>query len=147
VTLGFEKDDVSHDCAGFGFLAPRVSGLRTLGAIFPSGLFAGRAPEGWHSFTCFMGGATDPGAVELDDDALVAQVTEDLGRTVGARGEPKVLSITRWARAIPQYTIGHVARVAEIERDAAASGIRLLGNFLHGVSVGECIAAATKATT
>lgn len=145
VSLAYEWADVGHSCEGFGFLAPRSSGLRTLGGIFPSSLFPGRAPEGWHSFTCFVGGATDPGAIELDDEALVAQVAEDLERAVASRGTPKVLSITRWARAIPQYTIGHTERVAEIEREASAAGVVLLGNHLHGVSVGDCVAEATRA--
>lgn len=147
VSLAYEWADVGHSCEGFGFLAPRSSGLRTLGGIFPSSLFPGRAPEGWHSFTCFVGGATDPGAIELDDAALVAQVAEDLERAVASRGAPKVLSITRWARAIPQYTIGHTARVAEIEREAAAAGVAMLGNHLHGVSVGDCVAEATRAAS
>jgi oxygen-dependent protoporphyrinogen oxidase len=144
VTLAYEDDDVTHPCNGFGFLAPRTAGLRTLGGLFPSSLFPGRAPEGWKSFTCFIGGATDPGAVELSDDELVAQVSGDLERAVGATGDPRVLSVTRWARAIPQYNLGHVARVAEIEREAAALGVRMLGNYLHGVSVGDCISAASK---
>lgn len=143
VSLAYERDEVSHPCDGFGFLAPRAAGLRTLGAIFGSSLFPGRAPEGWHAFTCFVGGATDPGAGALDDGELVAQVAADLGRAVGARGEPRVLSVTRWPRAIPQYTLGHRARVAEMEREAASAGVRLLGNYLHGVSVGECVAAAS----
>lgn len=145
VSLAYEAGDVRHACDGFGFLAPRASGLRTLGAIFPSSLFPGRAPEGWRSFTCFVGGATDPTALELDDDALVDVVAEDLGRAVGAHGDPKVLSVVRWARAIPQYTIGHTRRIAEAEREASAAGVRLLGNYLRGVSVGECVAAAERA--
>jgi oxygen-dependent protoporphyrinogen oxidase len=144
VSLAYARDDVAHDCAGFGFLAPRGAGLRTLGAVFPSSLFPGRAPEGWHSVTCFAGGAVDAGAVDLDDERLVAQVAADLERAVGARGAPRVLTIARWARAIPQYTMGHARRVAEIERDAAAAGVRLLGNYLRGVSVGECVAQALE---
>ena len=144
VSLAYEGKDVGHSCEGFGFLAPRASGLRTLGAIFPSSLFPGRAPERWHSFTCFVGGATDPRAVELDDEAIVAVVAEDLGRAVRARGTPKVLSVTRWQRAIPQYTIGHIGRIAEVERDVEAAGVRLIGNYLHGVSVGECVAEANR---
>jgi oxygen-dependent protoporphyrinogen oxidase len=145
VAVAFPRDCVDFGAEGFGFLVPRSTGLRTLGAIFTSSLFEGRAPEGWVSFTCFIGGATDPRAVDLPDDALIARVADDLGRTVNARGEPRVLSITRWMRAIPQYTIGHVARVAEIEAEAARAGVTLIGNYLHGVSVGDCVAAATKA--
>lgn len=142
VTLAYERDEVAHDCTGFGFLAPRGEGLRTLGGIFPSSLFPGRAPDGWRSFTCFIGGATDPGVAALDDDAIVEQVAADLERAVGATGEPRVLAVARWPRAIPQYTLGHTGRIAEVEREAATAGVRLLGNYLHGVSVGDCVAAA-----
>lgn len=145
VSVAFRKEDVTHDCAGFGFLAPRVSGLRILGGIFPSSIFAGRAPQDWHVFTCFVGGATDPEAFELSDDDLVEVVTDDLAATVGARGTARVLRIVRWPRAIPQYVIGHVERVAEIEREAERLGLRVLGNFMHGVSVGDCVKAATVA--
>jgi oxygen-dependent protoporphyrinogen oxidase len=144
VSLAYPREQVEHEADGFGFLAPRVSGLRTLGAIFTSSLFEDRAPDDWVSFTCFIGGATDPGALDLSDEALVAQVAADLGRTVLAHGEPRVLAITRWQRAIPQYTIGHRDRVSAIEAEARRSGLRLFGNYLHGVSVGDCVAAASK---
>jgi protoporphyrinogen/coproporphyrinogen III oxidase len=144
VALAYERERVEHPANGFGFLAPRMSGLRTLGAIFGSSLFEGRAPDGWLSFTCFVGGATDPTAVELSDDAIVDVVAGDLARALGASGAPRVLSVTRWRRAIPQFTVGHVARVAAIEDEAARLGVRLLGNYLHGVSVGDCVAEASK---
>ena len=144
VSLAYPRAQVEGDTVGFGFLAPRVSGLRTLGAIFTSSLFADRAPDGWVSFTCFVGGSTDPGALDLSDDELVAQVGADQGRTVLARGEPRVLAVTRWRRAIPQYTIGHRDRVSKIETEATRAGLRLFGNYLHGVSVGDCVAAASK---
>ena len=144
VAVAYPREQVAHAADGFGFLAPRVSGLRTLGAVFASSLFEGRAPDGWVLFTCFIGGATDPGAVDLADEALAAQVTDDLSRTVMATGPARVLSIARWTRAIPQYTIGHRDRVAAIESEAARAGVRLFGNYLRGVSVGDCVAGASK---
>ena len=147
VTLAFEHKHIAHECSGFGFLAPRGSGLRTLGAIFPSSLFPGRAPEGWQSFTCFIGGATDPGALDLSDDELVDTVAADLGKAVGASGTPRVLAITRWQRAIPQYTLGHTARVRAAVEEAGRVGVRLAGNYLEGVSVGECVRQAEAIAT
>jgi oxygen-dependent protoporphyrinogen oxidase len=144
VALAYPLGRVKGPADGFGFLAPRTSGMRTLGAIFTSSLFEGRAPEGWVSFTCFIGGTTDPEAIDLSDEELVGQAASDLGRTVGATGEPRVLALTRWRRAIPQYTLGHGGRVAAMEEEAARVGVRLFGNYLHGVSVGDCVAAASK---
>lgn len=145
VSVAFRKDDVTRDCAGFGFLAPRVSGLRILGGILPSSIFTGRAPDGWHLFTCFAGGATDPGAFELDDGEIADVVTNDLELAVGARGEPRVLRVSRWPKAIPQYTIGHVERVAAIEAECERIGLSVIGNYLHGVSVGDCVKTAVEA--
>lgn len=144
VSLAYKTDEVDHPCSGFGFLAPRTEDLRVLGGLFPSSLFPGRAPEGWHLLTCFIGGATDPDVRTLDDAALVERVAADLKRAIGAKGAPKVVAVSRWERAIPQYTLGHVARIAELEHALRPFGIRLLGNYLDGVSVGDCVARAQR---
>jgi protoporphyrinogen/coproporphyrinogen III oxidase len=140
VPLAYPAQIVARRLDGFGFLAPRREGLRTLGSIWNSSLFAERAPEGWVCMTNFIGGATDPHAVELSDDELIRIVHADLRKVLGIEGEPLRLPITRYERAIPQYNIGHRARIAKVE--AALHnyrGLWLAGNYLHGVSLGDCI--------
>ena len=91
-----------------------------------------------------MGGRTDPGAVTLPEDELIALVNNDLRRALGIRGEPVVRVIRRWPRAIPQYELGHgrfLTVAEEIERDLP--GLHLAGNFLRGVSVADCVRNAT----
>lgn len=140
VPLAYRAEQLRRALDGFGFLAPRGETLRMLGSIWNSSLFAGRAPDGWIVTTNFIGGATDPDAVRLSDDELARVVHADLQRVLGLAGEPRPLPITRYPRAIPQYTLGHAARVAKIE--AAMNnhpGLWLAGNYLHGVSLGDCI--------
>jgi protoporphyrinogen/coproporphyrinogen III oxidase len=140
VPLAYPAQNLARGLDGFGFLAPRREGLRTLGSIWNSSLFANRAPEGWVCTTNFIGGATDPHAVELSDDELIRIVHADLRKVLGIEGEPLRLPITRYERAIPQYNIGHRARIAKVE--AALHnyrGLWLAGNYLHGVSLGDCI--------
>jgi len=51
--------------------------------------------------------------------------------------------VTRWPQAIPQYTIGHLQRIAAVERaEAAAPGLRFCANWRGGVSVADCIKSA-----
>lgn len=144
VSTGWRREDVAHPLDGFGFLAPRKEGLRVLGVLFPSEIFPGRAPAGHVVLTAFAGGRTDPEVAAWDDDRLMSEVLGELRRTVGARGEPVVSVVRRWPRAIPQYELGH-GRFLDMAREAEAAlpGLRLGGNFLHGVSVPDCIRNAT----
>jgi oxygen-dependent protoporphyrinogen oxidase len=145
VSTGWRRGDIAHPLGGFGFLAPRKEGLHALGVLFPSEIFPGRAPEGHTVLTAFVGGRTEPEAAGWDDDRLMSAVLGELRQTVGVRGEPLIHTIRRWPRAIPQYEVGHgrfLDRAREIE--AALPGLRIGGNFLHGVSVPDCIRNATE---
>jgi len=144
VTAGFRRQDVPHPLDGFGFLAPRKEDLRPLGCLFPSTIFAGRAPEGHVALTAFLGGRTDPEAAQLPNSDLLRLVLAELGRALGIRADPVVHHLARWPRAIPQYEVGHgryVDLAQAIERDHP--GLYVGGNFLHGVSVPDCIRNAT----
>jgi oxygen-dependent protoporphyrinogen oxidase len=140
VPLAYPVNRVARKLDGFGFLAPRREGLRTLGSIWNSSLFAERAPDGWICATNFIGGATDPHAVGLGDDELIRIVHNELRKVLGIESEPLRLPITRYEQAIPQYNIGHRERIAKVE--AALHnyrGLWLAGNYLRGVSLGDCI--------
>jgi len=146
VPLAYRVGQVARRLDGFGFLAPRGEGLRALGSVWNSSLFPGRAPDGWALLTSFVGGATDPEAVALGDEELARIVHSDLRRALGVEGEPRRLPVTRWERAIPQYPLGHAARVAQIEAALGSrSGLHLVGNYLRGVSLGDCVLQAARA--
>ena len=145
VPLAYRTEQITRRLDGFGFLAPRHAGLRTLGSIWNSFLFADRAPTGWTLTTNFIGGATDPEAATLGDDELVQTVHNDLKRVLGITGDPQPLPITRYQQAIPQYEIGHAARVVKLETALHNhAGLRLVGNYLGGVSIGDCVAQAER---
>jgi oxygen-dependent protoporphyrinogen oxidase len=144
ISLGWRREDVGHPLDGFGFLAPRKEGLRLLGCLFPSGIFPGRAPEGYVALAAFGGGRTDPELAGWDEDRIAATAISELRGPLKLRGEPALRLVRRWPRAIPQYELGHgrfVERGREIER--ALPGLRLAGNFLGGISVPDCIRNAT----
>jgi protoporphyrinogen/coproporphyrinogen III oxidase len=146
VSLAWPRRDVPHPLDGFGFLVAPGEKLRILGCLWPSSTFAGRAPEGEALFTCYVGGARDPRVAALDDGELVAAAAADVAAVLGARGEPRVAAIDRYESPIPQYTLGHRAR---IERARAAldpfPGIVLAGNYLDGIAVGDCARRGSEA--
>jgi oxygen-dependent protoporphyrinogen oxidase len=146
VCLGYDAAALAADRGpldGFGFLAPRGEGVRILGALWETSIYDGRAPAGRALLRVMIGGATDPDAVELDESRLLARARTDLGRTMGIRIGPEFVHIVRHRRGIPQYTIGHDARVAEIETMLRRHpGLFVAGNSYRTPSINACIEAA-----
>lgn len=145
VSLGYRKEDVGHSLAGFGFLVPRSSGLSVLGTVWNSSLFPGRAPAGHALLTSFVGGATNPGAIGQSADQLAAQAHREIAPLMQLCKEPVFSNVTIWPRALPQYNLGHMARLSEIDKCRAAyPGLYFAGNYLNGPAIGTCVELALK---
>lgn len=146
VHLGYPDAAFARPPQGFGVLIPRNQQLQLLGALFLSSVFPRRAPDGHTLLSCFIGGFRNPGAVELADDALLAQVHGDLQRVLGVRETPAWCRIVRWPQAIPQYVPGHGARMAAIQRQVALlGGLHLAGNYVSGISVDASVGSGLQA--
>lgn len=136
---------------GFGMLVPPGEGLRTLGILFPSSVFADRAPEGHWIHAGFLGGARDPDAVDLPDETLLALVrrAQDQAFPEAAGGALSVdfCHVVRWPNAIPQYRVGHRAAMQEARAtlEAHLPGVALAGNYLDGISVNDAAASGIAA--
>lgn len=129
---------------GFGFLVPRVEGKRILGAMFMSKLFPGRAPEGRELLSVFLGGATDREVIELSEEEIIATVERELNEILNIESID-FIKVYKWKRAIPQYNVGYekyLNLAKEIEKDYP--GLFLTGNWLYGVSMGDCIRASNE---
>ena len=140
VSLGYRREDVGHPLDGFGFLVPRSSGLRVLGSVWNSSLFPERAPAGHVLLTSFVGGATDPGATELSTGDLAALVHREVAPILQIRSSPVFSHVQIYRRALPQYNIGHVERLAGLEKlQGDVPGLFLAGNYFRGPAIGNCV--------
>ena len=139
IVSAYRREDVVHPLDGFGVLVPKREQRRILGTLFSSSLFEGRAPAGHVLLTTFAGGRRNPETATMDDPTLARSVGDELATLVGARN-PLWSEIVRWPQAIPQYTIGHLARVAAVDAAAASlPGLHFCANWRGGVSFGDCI--------
>jgi len=142
LALGFRRADVAHALDGFGALIPSAERRSTLGVLFSSTLFDGRAPDDHVLLTCFLGGVRHPALGTASAEHLVTLVQPELADMLGVRGAPTFVHLTSWPLAIPQYAIGHEANAHAAERiEAAMPGLLVDGQFRRGVSVGDCVAA------
>src|SRR5947199_326182 len=94
--------------------SPRPCRRARCGPERPSGGSAGTV-----LMRVFVGGAMQPELFELEDAALVSLVRRELADLLGAVGAPLLVEVSRHPRAMPQYTLGHLDRVAAIRLQAA----------------------------
>jgi protoporphyrinogen/coproporphyrinogen III oxidase len=146
ILLGYRRVDVNHGLDGYGFVVPRAAGLRSSAVTFVSTKLPGRAPEGHVLLRVFVGGVRDPRALDLDDEALVAAVTQELRPLLGICGEPVVRRVFRWPSATPQLEVGHLERWAGVERELeSVPGLFLAGAGLRGTGIPDCISDGIRA--
>ena len=145
VSLAYRKRDVEgqHDFEGFGFLSPKHEGRRITACTWVSTKLNFRAPDDGVLVRTFVGGTGQEDLVDLDDEALIAQSRGELEDLMGLTADPLFARIFRWQRGRPQFDVGHLDRVAEMEHLAAQmGGLFLTGSAYRGSAIPDCIVQA-----
>ncbi|MFI7275609.1 protoporphyrinogen oxidase [Streptomyces sp. NPDC049879] len=148
VTLAFRRADLGTLPRGSGFLVPAVDRRVIKAATFTTGKWdwAAGADPGLFVLRASAGRFGDSGPLEWDDDELVRAALDDLGEAAGLAAKPVDSLVTRWVDGLPQYTVGHAARVARVRGYLAGlPGLRLCGASYDGVGIPACVASATRA--
>ena len=140
ISLIYPAEAVGNRLQGFGFVVPRIEGRDLIAATWTSLKWPHRAPPQDVSVRCYLGGVGREAILQRDDEALVQCVREELASIVGLQATPHYVEVNRWNRAMPQYTIGHLDRLAQME--AALSrfgGLAVTGAGYRGVGLPDCI--------
>jgi oxygen-dependent protoporphyrinogen oxidase len=145
VNLVYPRAAIPHALNGFGFVIPAIENRDIIACTFSSVKYEGRAPDDKVLLRAFIGGALAPEKFELDDREILATVKRELGELIGVTREPEQTLITRWARSMPQYHLGHMARVDRIEEIVASHhGLELAGNAYRGTGIPDCVRYANE---
>jgi oxygen-dependent protoporphyrinogen oxidase len=146
VNMAFRAADFPRPQAAYGFVVPVAERRRIIAGSFSSLKFAGRAPAGMILARVFMGGALQAEMMNLDDAEMIAAAGEEFASLLGITAEPALTCVRRWPDSMPQYAVGHLERVAKIERAVAGiTGLTLAGAYLRGVGIPDCIASGERA--
>lgn len=148
INFGYERAAINHALDGFGFVVPLIERRSLLACSFSSVKFDGRAPNGHVLLRAFAGGALQPEIFALDEAEMAARVEADLRELLGITAKPLFAEVTKWERSMPQYEVGHLDRVAEIENEVSQiPGLTLAGNSYRGAGIPDCIRSGQTAAS
>jgi oxygen-dependent protoporphyrinogen oxidase len=141
VSLAFRKKDVKVPLRGFGFIIPKIENRRINATTYSSIKWSHRAPDDSILLRVFVGGGNREDLVySLDDDAMVTSVLKELDAIIGLQAEPQFARVYRWYKAMPKYTVGHLDRMAVLDRRIAEHpGLHLIGCSYKGIGIGGCV--------
>ena len=140
IAMAFPRTAVSGAAEGFGFVVPRAEGRDLIAATWTSLKWPHRAPTDQLLVRCYVGGVGREAILQLDDQALVARVREELASMCGVTVNPGYVEVNRWMKAMPQYTLGHLDRLNQIEGALSRyGGLVLTGAGYRGVGIPDCI--------
>ncbi len=140
VCQGFKLEKIGRPVDGFGFLVPHSEKLNILGSIWTSVIFPEQAPEGYVLFRTMLGGALNNRIIHKSLGEISETAFKELQPILGFKAKPDFEKIFIWNRAIPQYVIGHIDRVAKIESRLSEIGNLFVGgNAYNGIGLNDCI--------
>ena len=140
VTLAFRENDLPRPLDGNGYVIPRREGRKALACTWTSTKFPHRAPEGYALVRVFVGRAGQEKQITWDDDGLLEIARQELELTLEITAEPLLTNIFQWENAMPQYNLGHPARLERINSMLEnIPGLGLAGNGYEGIGIPDCI--------
>ncbi len=164
VALGFTAEEARamRIPRGFGFLVPQRKSLggkvlpgkkdvrdeaneataqqALLACTFLDQKFPHRAPDGAVLLRAFLGGPAAPKLLQHDDATLIRLARTQLERFLGRLPESSIALVRRWPNSLPLYSVGHLDRMAELDRRLAQlPNLRLIGNAYRGVGLPDLI--------
>ena len=131
-----------------GFLVPAVDGKAVKAVTFSSVKWPHlrRGDAGLHIVRCSVGRLGEDAVLQRDDAELAGLGGADLADATGVRGSPVDVRVSRWGGGLPQYSVGHLDRVARIRAGVAAEpGLAVCGAAYDGVGIPACISTARLA--
>jgi protoporphyrinogen/coproporphyrinogen III oxidase len=145
VMLAYERTDVDNALEGTGFLVPPIDGRLLVGCSWLTSKWGHLVNDSTVVLRAMVGRDGDRRFAAYDDEGLVSAIEAELAESTGVAGAPTQVHVQRWPAAMPQYTVGHAARLAAIDTALAAlPGLHVTGAAYRGVGLAGCISQAAR---
>jgi oxygen-dependent protoporphyrinogen oxidase len=148
VSLAFAASAITRQLQGYGYVSPRAEGGPVVACTVTSNKFPDRVPPGGVLIRFFIGRAGLEDVVEQPESVLVDIARAELAQVLGVTAVPAFTRVFRWHNSMPQYVVGHPARLARLEQlRSAHPGLQLAGASYRGVGIPDCISSGWVAAS
>jgi oxygen-dependent protoporphyrinogen oxidase len=142
----YKSKSIGHALDGFGFLVPQSERKQVAACTWINTKFPQRVSPGLVALRAFIVDADADELIPQRDEVILAAIRREFLRLMGIEAEPAFHTIYRWPLSMPQYVVGHRARVARIrEMTASTKDVFLVGNAYDGIGVPDCVRLAKEA--
>ncbi len=146
VSLAYHRADFPRRPDSFGFVVPATERRKIMACTFSSLKYPGRAPQDHVLLRAFVGGAMQAELFHVDDATMEKNVRGDLASLLGITAEPLFSRIRRHPDSMPQYHVGHQARIERVESSLnQIPTLALAGSAYHGVGISDCVRSGEEA--
>lgn len=141
VSMAFSEQAVKKPINGSGFVVSRNSDYSINACTLTHKKWPHTAPKGKVLLRSHIGRVGDETVVGLSDTEIEQVVYEDLQKLLEITEKPDFTIISRWNKAMPQYTIGHKDRVDQLNEKISRnlSGLFIAGSSFNGIGIPDCI--------
>jgi oxygen-dependent protoporphyrinogen oxidase len=146
IMLAYPKEAIPQPLDASGFVVPKKENRMITACTYVSNKWTHTAPKDRVLLRCYVGRAGDQRFRSLTDEEIVQYVRQDLRQLMGIDATPSFTRVVRWDQAMPQYLVGHLDRMKEIEAKITSEipGVFITGAGYYGLGVPDCILQARK---
>jgi oxygen-dependent protoporphyrinogen oxidase len=140
ISMAYPTEAVAGHIRGFGFVVPRKEQRPLLAGTWTSLKWPYRSQKGKTLIRCYVGGRGREDILEKNDAQLGELVRQELQSIVGISSPPNYMEVHRWVWGMPQYVIGHQAKIVKIrELMMPWPTLHISGAGLYGIGIPDCI--------
>ncbi|PTE43241.1 protoporphyrinogen oxidase [Staphylococcus equorum] len=141
VVLAFDEQNIENTYDGTGFVIARTSKTSITACTWTSKKWPFTTPEGKVLIRAYVGKPNDTVVNDHTDDEIVNIVKKDLSQMMTFKGAPDFSIVNRLPNSMPQYHVGHIARIKEVQAHIRTSypRLRITGASFEAVGLPDCI--------
>jgi protoporphyrinogen/coproporphyrinogen III oxidase len=141
VTMAFKKEDITRYKDAINIFISRNSHFAITSCTFANRKWDNVCDDDHELVRIYIGRVGDESIVELSDQEILTTVLNDLQTMIGIHVEPIFAKVTRWQKAMPQYTVGHSQRVEQLQQAIRTEfpNVLVAGSSYQGISMPNCV--------